>query len=463
MPRPRSARADLARLLEAADCPLYVLNEQRRIVFCNHALGEWLGVETDQLVGRRCDYHSQAGDDPLQQTVAGLCPPPEVLAGQEMQAVVGGLAAGGQYTERQAHFLPLGSDPSHCSGVIVLLSDSDQTDRVPSAMETDELTALQLHHWIARLRHGQSARYDLARLVGESPAMRRVRRQVQLAGRSDAPVLIVGPAGSGREHVARTIHYAGEGPTQSPLIPLSCALLDAELLRTTVTAFAQQCAELETEQSATLLLLEVDQLSEEAQAELAGILTISELGLQPIATARRRLSELVDAGAFRDDLAFALGVIVIELPALADRRSDIPLVAQAFVEEINAQGAQQRGGFTPEALDLLVAYSWPENGDELFDVVRDAHRRANGPLIAPADLPRKTHLAIGAASHPRPQEEPVVLPDFLAQIESELIRRALERARGNKTKAAQLLGMNRARLLRRLTQLGISTRTDAGE
>jgi two-component system response regulator AtoC len=148
---------------------------------------------------------------------------------------------------------------------------------------------------------------------------------------------------------------------------------------------------------------------------------------------------------------------------LADRRSDIPLVAQALVEEINARGEQQRGGFTAQALDLLVAYGWPENVDELYEVVREAHRRASGPLMTPADLPRKTHWAIGAASHPRSQEESVVLPEFLAQVEGELIRRALERAQGNKTKAAQLLGMNRARLLRRLAQLGIGSRSDSGD
>ena len=463
MPRPRSARGDLARLLEAGDRPLYVLDEQRRIVFCNRALSEWLGVPTDALVGRRCDYHSQSGDDLGQQTIAGLCPPPEALAGQEMQAVVGCCPADGQYVERRASFLPLGSDPSHCLGVIVILSDADDAGREPVEADRADATALQLHRWIMQLRHRQSDRYQLGRLVGESPAIRRVRIQVRLASESDAPVLIVGPPGSGREHVARTIHYSGKALPHAPLVPLSCDLLDAELLRTTVTAFARQCAELETEQSPALLLLEVDQLSAEAQAELAGILTISELGLQPIATARRWLSELVAEGRFRQDLACALGVLVIELPALADRRSDIPLVAQALVEEINARGEQQRGGFTPEALDLLVACSWPENVDELYEVVRDAHRRASGPLITPADLPRKTHLAVAAAIHPRLQEESVVLPEFLARIEGELIRRALERAQGNKTKAAQLLGLNRARLLRRLAQLGIKTRTDTGD
>jgi DNA-binding NtrC family response regulator len=325
-------------------------------------------------------------------------------------------------------------------------ADADDEDR-------SDPTGGQLHQWISRLRRRQSDRYQLSRLLGAGPSMKRVYSQVELAGHSRSSVLIVGPPGSGREHVARTIHYAGEEPSHAPLVPLSCRLLDAELLRTTVTAFVRQCAELETEQAGALLLLEVDQLEAEAQTELAGILAISELGLQPIGTARRRLLDLVVDGAFREDLAFALSTLVIELPALSERREDIPLLAQAFVEEANAEGKQQRSGFTPEALDLLTAYSWPENTDELAAVVRDAHRRAGGPLITAGDLPRKIHLAADVAAHPPAREQSIVLPDFLDRIEADLIERALRQSKGNKAQAARLLGINRPRLLRRLTQL----------
>jgi DNA-binding NtrC family response regulator len=193
---------------------------------------------------------------------------------------------------------------------------------------------------------------------------------------------------------------------------------------------------------------------------LAGILAISELGLQPIGTARRRLLELAAEGTFREDLAYALSTLVIELPALNERRDDIPLLAQAFVEEMNAEGKQQRSGFTPEALDLLTAYPWPENADELAVVVREASRRAGGPLIAASDLPRKIHLAADAAAHPPMREQSIVLPDFLDRIEAELIERALRQTKGNKAQAARLLGINRPRLLRRLTQLDSMIQTD---
>jgi two-component system NtrC family response regulator len=104
---------------------------------------------------------------------------------------------------------------------------------------------------------------------------------------------------------------------------------------------------------------------------------------------------------------------------------------------------------------LLAAYSWPENVDELSSVIREAHRRAADSLIAVEDLPKKIQLAAEDTAHPRPRDEPIVLPELLQQIEAELIHRALTRAKGNKTKTAQLLGMNRTRLLRRMAQLDL--------
>jgi DNA-binding NtrC family response regulator len=429
-------------------------------VFCNQALATWFEVDAAELIGRRCNYHSQPKDEPVERCVAGLCPPPEAFAGLAVKGVVGYRRERGGYVEREAEFVPLGGDPLQDSAVLVVLSGTDVADAEPSQRGPGDLSAHQLHHALARFRGRQNHQFSLNRLVGVSPAMRRVRNQVDLAMHSRSAVQVVGPRGSGREHVARTIHYAGEEGTHAPLVPLSCSLLDAELLRTTVTAFMRQCAELETEQPAALLLLEVDQLADDAQSELAGLLAISELELQPIATARQRLLDMAARGEFREDLAFALTTLVIQLPALSERREDVPLLTQAFVEQLNAEGKHQRAGFTPEALDLLDAYTWPENVDELAAVVAEAHRRADGSQIQAADLPRKIHLAAGVAAHPVTEEESIVMPDFLARIETELIRRALTRSRGNKTKAAQLLGMNRARLLRRLTQLGLQSGAD---
>ena len=150
-----------------------------------------------------------------------------------------------------------------------------------------------------------------------------------------------------------------------------------------------------------------------------------------------------------------LSTIVIELPSLAQRRDDLPLLAQLFLEDVNASGTRQIGGFTPAALDALDAYPWPGNLDELAAVVTEAHQRARGAEIDVGDLPEKLHWAAQAAAHPRANEETIVLEEYLARVERELIRRALARCRGNKAKAARLLGMTRPRLYRRMVQLGL--------
>ena len=178
--------------------------------------------------------------------------------------------------------------------------------------------------------------------------------------------------------------------------------------------------------------------------------------LRLISTAAAPLVDLPPRGLYREDLAAMLSTITIELPPLAKRRDDLPLLAQALLEEQNARGGRQLGGFSSEALDRLCAYSWPGNVAELAQVVAESHARASGTLIARDDLPERLRLAAEAAAHPRRKEEPIQLDEFVARIERELIRRALARAKGNKTKAARLLGLNRPRLYRRMVQLGLA-------
>jgi DNA-binding NtrC family response regulator len=228
------------------------------------------------------------------------------------------------------------------------------------------------------------------------------------------------------------------------------------LLQATVTAFVNHCAELAAEAPSALLLLDVDLLPADAQGALIGFLDIREFELRTVATARTPPLVLAGRDEFRSDLACALSTLVIEIPALADRTEDIPMLAQLFLEEKNAGGGRQVGGFTSEAMDLLLAYSWPGNVEELKATVDTAHRRTDGPLVTVTDLPERLTLASEAASYPASRDESISMDDFLRDTEVELITRALGRAKGNKAKASRLLGISRARLLRRLSQLGLA-------
>jgi DNA-binding NtrC family response regulator len=205
----------------------------------------------------------------------------------------------------------------------------------------------------------------------------------------------------------------------------------------------------------TLLLHRVDELPAEVQASLVDFLVRRSPRLRLIATAADPLAELARRGKFRADLAAWLSTIVIELPSLAQRRGDLPLLAQLFLEECNVSGRRQIGGFSPAALDRLDAFPWPGNLDELAQAIAEAHRKAAGLEIGVEDLPERLRVAAQAAAAPRRVDETIVLDEYLGRVERELIRRALARAKGNKARAARLLGMTRPRLYRRMVQLGL--------
>ena len=132
---------------------------------------------------------------------------------------------------------------------------------------------------------------------------------------------------------------------------------------------------------------------------------------------------------------------MIELPPLAEHPQDIPLLAQWFLEAGNVAGEKQLAGFTAEAVEQLLAYPWPGNVDELAQFVRQACAAATGPRVPAAALPEQIRLTADAAASPPREEESLVLDDFLAEIEKELLQLALPRAKGNKTQAARLLGL----------------------
>jgi DNA-binding NtrC family response regulator len=239
--------------------------------------------------------------------------------------------------------------------------------------------------------------------------------------------------------------------------------LDADLLRSALAALVARRASSENGSRGSVLLGDVDQASPEAQADLARLLHARLFPLRLLATSRRPLSEMAGEGAYREDLAAILSTLVIVLPPLAKRRGDLPLLVQLFLEEASASTGKQLAGFTAEAMDWLAAYTWPGNLDELIQVVRESHQRAEGTEIGADDLPQQIRLALRASARPRRPEETIELDEFLRRVERELVGRAMARAKGNKTKAARLLGMTRPRLYRRLVQLGLEEKPAENE
>jgi transcriptional regulator with PAS, ATPase and Fis domain len=449
MPSPRASVNSLAKLLETLSEPVYVLDDGRRIIYCNQACREWTQCAAEDLLGKECRYHSDAAATGAEAVAVALCPPPEVFRGQRAQANIVLPSDESSQAERPAEFVPLSSPSVVVAGVIAFVAASQviATDSGRHAAADD------LHARIQRFRRRFAVRFHVDRLLGDSPSMRRVRAQVKAAAAGAASVLVVGPKGSGRQHVARAIHYAAGPDSCGPLVPLACALVDVEMPRATVRALLKPKSPT-TSQTATLLLNDADELPEAVQAELSRLLAPAELPFRVIATSREPLAARF---GFRNDLAYRLSTIVIDVPPLSKRIDDVGILAQAFLEQINAQGAKQLSGFSTQALDRLSLYAWPGDVDELEAIVRESHARANAAVIALGDLPERLELAADAATYTRKPKETIVLDQFMASIEHELIERALNRAKGNKAKAARLLGMTRPRLYRRLVQLGLAS------
>ena len=218
---------------------MYAIDEQRRIIFCNAACAELLGLDGDQLIGQRCDYHAGGKGSTPADIAASLCPLPEVFAGHVLTAEVALRHRSGQLLDRHAEYVPLGGDELHCVGVLAILCEpsSDHLQREGSSLET-----ATLHRQLARLRRAVLAEWPIEELIGNSPAIQRVREQIALASRGRTRVLVYGPAGSGREHVARLVHRRATSDQSGPLIPLCCPLLDAELLQSTIARLVRDIA-----------------------------------------------------------------------------------------------------------------------------------------------------------------------------------------------------------------------------
>lgn len=453
----RVSANELAKLLDGVAGPIYVTDDEGRIVYANRGCAEWTGWPAPELVGQICRYHSAVDVTGAAAIAAAICPPPEVYAGQERTAAISCPTLDGRLPLRRVRFLPLLGDEQDVQAVLAMVDpqEIETADPAESGVLPPDEAAL-LHERLKRHRHAQRRRYALDSLLGDSPAMCRVRSQIALAGSGDSSVLIVGPPGSGRQHVARAIHYSVDPSPGAPvLVPLSCSATSGEALIGTLQAIVRSHRGRDGARRGTLLLTDVDLASSDVQAELVLLLTGGHSPLRVLATAREPLNLRATRQEYREDLACLLATLTIELPGLSARGGDLPLLAQRMLEEFNARGHKQLRGWSAEALDRLAAYAWPGNLAELTEVTRESYAAAEGVEVTLADLPRRLHLAADAAAQPRKVEETIVLEKYLAEIETELIQRALTKAKRNKTKAARLLGMTRPKLYRRLVQLGL--------
>ncbi|EEW0115618.1 TPA: sigma-54-dependent response regulator transcription factor ZraR [Escherichia albertii] len=301
-------------------------------------------------------------------------------------------------------------------------------------------------------------------MVGKSAAMQHLLSEIALVAPSEATVLIHGDSGTGKELVARAIH-ASSARREKPLVALNCAalnesLLESELFGHEKGAFTGADKRREGRfveaDGGTLFLDEIGDISpmmqvrllraiQEREVQRVGSNQTIPVDVRLIAATHRDLAEEVNAGRFRQDLYYRLNVVAIEVPSLRQRREDIPLLADHFLQRFAERNRKAVKGFTPQAMDLLIHYDWPGNIRELENAVERAVVLLTGEYVSERELP----LAIASTPIPLAQSQDI---QPLVEVEKEVILAALEKTGGNKTEAARQLGITRKTLLAKLSR-----------
>lgn len=314
-------------------------------------------------------------------------------------------------------------------------------------------------------------------LTGVSPAIVELRRQILLAAPTDSRVLITGPNGSGKEVVARLLHRHSRRAS-GPFVALNCAaipseLIESELFGHTKGAFTgaveAKRGKFELADGGTLLLDEVGDMSLLTQAKVLRVLQESrftrlggsqeiKVDVRVIAATNKDLEAEIAAGRFRQDLYFRLNVIPLRVPALAERREDIPLLVETFMARLGQRMGVKPKRVVPEATDLLLAYPWPGNVRELKNLVERLLIMVSGDEVTPDDLPMK--LGEKEAFWPG---RPLPLRQAREAFEREYIARVLRSCGQNMSQAARILGLERSHLYRKLKALGLKVDGAAGE
>jgi len=317
-------------------------------------------------------------------------------------------------------------------------------------------------------------------LVGSSPAMLDVYKLVARVSESRSTVLLQGESGTGKELIARAIH-ANSPRRDKPFIPVNCGALPDTLLESEMFghekgaftgAVGLKAGLFEAATGGTLFLDEIGELGPALQVKLLRVMqdqevrrvggtTSVKVDVRIIAATNRDLEQLVKEDKFRDDLFYRLNVVRITLPSLVDRKEDIPMLAHHFLQKYVGGTSSGVRGFLPETMALLKEYRWPGNVRELENAVERAVSLSHGPLVTPDDLPEsiRTAAPLEAKSTSASDGDEVCLT--LEEVEKRHLIRVLKEMKGNKVKAAKILGIDRRTLYRMAERFGLDLGDDA--
>ncbi len=455
----------LKTLFEAIPCGVFIVDKDRRVKAVNDAMKQSFSLTEAKVINTRggealrcvhshthpkgCGYSEECRSCTVRNTaLAAIDGKTTKRTKAEVNLEVGG--------KMVVHKLLLSAAPFDHEGerlAVVLLEDISELNELRRRLKTE---------------------HSFAGIIGNSPAMQDLFETIRDVTDINVPIHIHGASGTGKELVASAIHNEGIR-AKKPFVPINCAalpegVLESELFGHVRGAFTgairDKKGRFELADGGTLFLDEVADMPKLVQAKLLRVLqegkfervgdekTVS-VDVRIISATNRDLMSEVEQGNFRDDLYYRLNVVPIEIPSLRERKNDIPLLVDLFVERAEV-GELKSPGVSQDALSLMMDYSWPGNIRELQSAVQFALIKAKGAVIQPHHLSPQLRDGGKGSSVSRPPERPDegLVGTASAErkpsgkLDPESVREALERADGNKVKAAKLLGVGRATLYR---------------
>jgi DNA-binding NtrC family response regulator len=331
----------------------------------------------------------------------------------------------------------------------------------------------RLRHEVSTLRQELRTRYHFENLIGKSRAMQEIFGLIEQVAGSRSTVMVYGKSGTGKELVAKAIHYNSPRSTRA-FVAVNCAAIPAELLESELFghekgsftgAIATKVGKFELATGGSLFLDEVGSMRldlqakilralQEREVERVGGTRIIKIDVRVIAATNRDLKKAVEEGTFREDLYYRLNVVPITLPDLKDRQEDIPLLANHFVQKFAQESNPAIREISKEAMAVLMSHAWPGNVRELENVIERAVTLGHGPAVLSADLP--PHLAGGA----NPLERALTREATLEDLERDYIAMILQRTKGHQIRAATILGIDRRTLYRKIRRYGLKLNGD---
>jgi DNA-binding NtrC family response regulator len=453
-----------------------------------------LVVEDDALARKNLRHILERGGDYLVSTAADGREALEMLARQDFHLVLTDLRMervdGMQVLEEVKRVSPLTE--------VIMLTAFASVDSAIAAMKRgafhyiakpykiDEVRAqvahalekVRLQEELKALKQDLRAREGVSAIVGSHPRIQELIHTVAQVAPTDANVLIVGETGTGKELFARALHYASPRAEQR-FVAFNCAAFAQELLVSELFghekgaytgADSTKPGLFEAAAGGTVFLDEIGDMPPAMQAKLLRVIQEKLVtrvgGTEPVpvdarlvAATNRDLQELVDGGGFRADLFYRLNVVRLELPALREHRDDIPLLAHHFLEKHAQRQGKDIGEIAPQAMEALTAYGYPGNVRELENLVERAVTLRSSGRLELADLPAEVRgqAAAGGREEPAAQGLPT-----LEERERQYIREVLVHTGGNKTRAAEILGIDRVSLWRKIKKYGLGEGSSGG-